>query len=113
MSKRIFHSSCFASRSAPSRSVSERARTSLMSMLEALLDDELRVDRQLVPGEAHGLASDRLRDARHLEHHPPGLDDRHPMVRRALAGSHPDLGGLLRDRLFPGKPDPDSAAPPD
>src|SRR5918994_7431018 len=108
MSKRIFQSSCFASRSAPSRSVSERARTSLMSMLEALLHDELRVDRQLVAGEAHRLPRLRLGNARHLEHHPAGLDDRDPVVRRALARAHSDLGGLLGDRLVREDPDPDA-----
>src|SRR5687768_15436865 len=81
-----------------------------MSMLLALLDHELRADRQLVAGEAHRLAGDRLRDARHLEHDPARLDDRHPVVGRALAGAHPDLRRLLGDRLVREDPDPDAAA---
>src|SRR5437867_1263669 len=98
-SKRIFHSSCLASSSWASRSASERARISLMSMLVTLLDDELGVDRQLVARKAHRLAGDLLGDASHLEHDPARLDDRHPVVGRALARAQPDLGGLLGDRL--------------
>src|SRR6185503_10295285 len=94
---------------APSRSLSERARTSLMSMLEALLHDEPGIDRQLVAREAHRLARDRLGNARHLEHHPSGLDHRHPVIRCALAGAHADLGRLLGDRLVREDPDPDAA----
>src|SRR5688500_7084464 len=80
-----------------------------MSMLESLLHDELGADRKLVPGETHRLASDRLRHARHLEHDAARLDDRDPVVRRSLAGAHPDLGWLLGDRLVREDPDPDTA----
>src|SRR6187431_21942 len=80
-----------------------------MSMLLALLNNELRVDRQLVACETHGLPGDRLRDARHLEHHPARLDHRDPVVGGPLAGSHPDLRRLLCDRLVREDPDPDAS----
>ena len=47
--------------------------------------------------------------ARHLEHDAARLDDRDPVVRRALARAHADLGRLLRDRLVREDPDPDTA----
>src|SRR5439155_4449077 len=39
-----------------------------------------------------------------------GLDNRHPVVRGALAGAHPDLGRLLRHRLVGEDADPDPAS---
>src|SRR5262245_23990707 len=73
-------------------------------------DQELHVDRELVAGEAHGLNSLCLRNAGHLEQDPAGLDDRDPMVWRALAGAHADLGRLLGHRLVREDADPDLAA---
>src|SRR6185437_15710877 len=49
-------------------------------------------------------------DAGHLEQDPAGLDDRDPVVGRALAGAHPGLGRLLGRRLVREDPDPDLAA---
>src|SRR5437764_264196 len=61
-----------------SRSGSLRSRSSAASTLALLPRDELRLDRQLVPRAAHGLARERLRHAGEREPHPPGLDHRHP-----------------------------------
>src|SRR3954451_2053601 len=72
-----------------------------LSMLDplGLTGDELRLHRELVAGQAHGLAGQLLRHARHLEHHAPRLDDCDPALGRALAGAHAGLGRLLRVAL--------------
>src|SRR4051812_35309160 len=75
-----------------------------------LTGDELRLDRQLMAGEAHGLARQGLRHARHLEHHAPGLDHSDPALGRALTGTHAGLGRLLRVRLVREDVDPDLAS---
>src|SRR5437764_9916778 len=93
-----------------SRSGSLRSRSSAASTLALLPRDELRLDRQLVPREAHGLARERLRHAGELEHHPPGLDHRDPAFGRALARPHTGLGRLLRQRLVWIYVDPDPPA---
>src|SRR3954453_15966682 len=71
---------------------------------------ELGLDWKLVPGEAHGLARQGLRHARHLEHNTPGLDHCDPALGRALAGAHAGLGRLLRVRLVGEDVDPDLPA---
>jgi hypothetical protein len=48
-----------------------------------------------VAREAHRLGGLGTRHAGHLEQDPPRLDDRDPMVGRALSGAHADLGGFL------------------
>ena len=48
--------------------------------------------------------------AGYLEHHPPRLDDGNPVLRVALAGTHPRLGRLLRHRLVREDANPDLAA---
>src|SRR6266542_1075696 len=58
---------------------------------------ELALHRQLVGRQPHGLLRGRLGDAGELEHHPAGLDHRHPPLGRALARAHAGLGGLLGD----------------
>src|ERR1700730_17121769 len=73
-----------------------RSRNSLpVTTLDLLALNELRADRQLVAGEAHRLPGQRLGHAGQLEHHAARLDDRHPALGRALAGTHAGLGGLL------------------
>src|SRR4051795_9824060 len=83
-----------------------------MPSLQALrlTADEPGPDRQLVPGEAHGLACKRLRHTGHLEHHAPGLDHCDPALRRALARAHAGLGRFLRVRLVREDVDPDLPA---
>src|SRR6266516_6542228 len=71
---------------------------------------ELRLERNLRARETKRFLGERLRDAGELEHHPAGLDDRDPVLRRALAGAHAGLGGLLRRRLVREDVDPDLAA---
>src|SRR6201999_3773183 len=64
----------------------------------------------LVAGQAHGLASERLRHAGELEHHATGLDHGDPALRVALAGAHAGLGRLLGDGLVREDVDPHLAA---
>src|SRR6201999_935698 len=64
----------------------------------------------LVAGQAHGLASERLRHAGELEHHAARLDDGNPTFRVALAGAHAGLGRLLGDGLVREDVDPHLAA---
>ena len=68
------------------------------------------LDGQLVAGQAHRLAGQRLRHAGELEHHAAGLHHRDPALRRALAGAHAGLGGLLGVGLVGEDVDPDLAA---
>src|SRR4051812_33485673 len=109
--KRRLKSSCRVSLSFVSSSSSERSRRSLALVKEISLPlHELRLDRELLAGEANGLAGERLRDAGELEHDAARLDDRDPVLRRALARAHAGLGRLLRRRLVREDVDPDLAA---
>src|SRR6266550_94140 len=71
---------------------------------------ELRLERNLRARQTKRFLGQRLRNARELEHHAAGLDDRDPVLRRALAGAHTGLGRLLRGRLVREDVDPDLAA---
>src|SRR6266540_6645597 len=71
---------------------------------------ELRLDRELRPGEAQGLLRELLGHARELEHHPPRLDDRDPVLGCALPRAHARLGRLLAHRLVREDVDPDLPA---
>src|SRR6188508_524495 len=93
-----------------SSSSSDSSLSSLALKEISLSLHELRLDRELHPGEAQGLAGERLGDAGELEHDAAGLDHGHPVLGRALAGAHAGLGGLLRHRLVGEDVDPDLAA---
>ena len=71
---------------------------------------ELGLDGQLVAGQAHRLARQRLVDAGQLEHDAARLDDGHPALGVALAGAHAGLGRLLREGLVGEDVDPHLAA---
>src|SRR6187431_118690 len=88
-------------------SSSESSLSSLALKEISLSLHELRLDGQLHPGEAHGLARERLGHTRELEHDAAGLDHGHPVLGRALAGAHAGLGRLLRHRLVGKDVDPD------
>src|SRR5258705_4999791 len=88
-----------------------RSRSSLaVTGLDLLALDEFCAHRQLVAGQAHRLAGQRLGHAGQLEHHAARLDDRHPALGRALAGAHAGLGRLLGDGLVGIDVDPHLAA---
>src|SRR5215207_9700917 len=72
--------------------------------------DELALERQLLRRQAQGLARHLLRHPLDLVEDAAGLDDRDPVVGRALALAHTGLGGLLRDGLVGEHPNPDFAA---
>src|SRR5690606_17841385 len=59
---------------------------------------DLALHRQLVHRALQSFARHRLPDAGKLEHHASGLDVGDPPLGRALTGTHPGLGGLLRER---------------
>src|SRR5262249_28277507 len=90
-----------------------RPRTSLAFKEIALPLHELAADRELLRGEAHGLARQRLRDAGKLEHDPARLDHGHPELGRPLAGAHAGLERLLRHGLVGEDVDPHLAAAAD
>src|SRR6267143_5781538 len=71
---------------------------------------EFGLERDLRARETKRFLRQRLRHAGELEHHPAGLDDRDPVLGRALAGAHAGLGRLLRRRLVREDVDPDLAA---
>src|SRR5207249_129567 len=79
--------------------------------LEAL--DELRLDRELVGGQAQRVARVLLRHAFHLVEDAARLHHRHPLLGRALALAHAGLLRLLGDGLVGEEPDPDPAVPLD
>src|SRR5699024_3439556 len=83
----------------------------LPSVLTTLTRDEAALHRQLVHRQAHGLAGDLLVHTGDLEHDPARLDVGDPPLGRALAGTHPGLGRLLRQRTVRVDVDPDLAAP--
>src|SRR3954454_3260808 len=108
--KRRVKSSCRVSFSLRSRSSSESSRRSFALVKEISLPlHELGLDGELLAGEADGLAGERLRNAGELEHDAAGLDDRDPVLGRALAGAHAGLRRLLRRRLVREDVDPDLA----
>src|SRR5512146_1763179 len=108
--KRRLKSSWRVSLRRSARSSSFSSRRSLAFKEIRLPLHELRLDRQLLPGEAKRLLRQRLRHAGELEHHLARLDDRDPALGRALAGAHAGLGGLLGERLVREEVDPDLAA---
>src|SRR2546429_6464862 len=83
------------------------------SDLDPLALDDAALHRQLVDRAAHRLTRNLLVREGHLEEDPPRLHVRHPPLRRALAGTHPGLGRLLRDGLVREDGDPDLAATAD
>src|SRR5579885_1959787 len=109
--KRRLKSSCRVSASRCSSSSSVRSRRSLARKeITALALHELRLDRQLLGGEAQRLLGERLGHTRELEHDAARLDDGHPALGRPLALAHPRLRRLLRVRLVREDVDPDLAA---
>src|SRR5437764_2970460 len=109
--KRRLKSSCRVSARRRSSSSFDRSRKSLASKeITTLAPHELRLDRQLLPGEAQRVLRERLGHAGQLEHDAAGLDHRDPALRRALALPHPGLGRLLRERLVGEDVDPDLPA---
>src|SRR5437763_5684399 len=109
--KRRLKSSCRVSLSLVSSSSSVRSRRSFALVKEISLPlHELRLDRELLPGETDRLAGEGLRDAGELEHDAAGLDDGDPVLRGALARAHAGPGRLLRRRLVREHVDPDLAA---
>src|SRR3954449_2225627 len=71
---------------------------------------DLRLHRELLPGEAKCFLCQLLRHAGELEHHAAGLDHADPALGRALTGAHAGLGRLLREALVGKDVDPDLAA---
>src|SRR5579862_4206701 len=74
------------------------------------LHQKLRVDRKLVRGETHRLFGDLLAHTAQLKDDASWLDHCHPVIGRALAGTHARLGGLLRHRLIREDANPHFAA---
>src|SRR5438132_399501 len=71
--------------------------------------DEARLDRQFGGGQRQRFFRGLHGHAVDFENHAAGLDPRHPQFRRALAGAHAHLGGLLGHRHVRENPDPDPA----
>src|SRR5215210_7825998 len=71
------------------------------------LEYKLRLDRQLVSGQAQRLLGEIGPDTADFEHHPTGADHRDPVIRRALAAPHPSLGRFGGDRLVREYSNPD------
>src|SRR5205814_8781793 len=88
-------------------SLSDSRRMSFSSTALHLPCDELRLDRELVRREAKRFLRERLIDARDLEEHLARSHHRDPVIGRALARTHPDLGRLLGHRLVREHADPD------
>src|SRR5215211_460123 len=80
------------------------------SIIDPFPADELGADRKLVPGEAHRVLRQVLRDTGQLEHHLARLHHGDPTLRIALARAHACLGRLLGDRLVGEDVDPDLPA---
>src|SRR4051794_17253819 len=109
--KRRLKSSCRVSDSFCSSSSSVRSRRSLALVKELRLPcNDLRLHRQLPPGQPQRLACQRLGNTRELEHDPAGLDDRDPVLGRTLPGAHARLGGLRGHGLVRKDVDPDLPA---
>src|SRR5262249_29900881 len=111
--KRRLKSSWRVSAIFSSSSSSESSRSSLAFKEIRLPLHELRLERELLPGEAERLLRERLRNAGELEHDAARLHDRDPPLGRALAGAHAGLRRLLGEGLVREEVDPDLPAPPD
>src|SRR5699024_7301609 len=72
--------------------------------------DEFAAHRQLVAGQAQGLAGGLLADVGQLKEHAARLDDGHPVLGAAFTGTHAGAGGLFGNRLVGEDLDPDLAA---
>src|SRR3954452_22913440 len=107
---RRLNSSCRRSASASASSSSVMSLRSLAFKEIRLPLHELRLQRDLRPGQAERFLRERLGHTGELEHHASGLDHGHPVLGRALAGAHARLGRLLRRRLVGEDVDPDLAA---
>src|SRR3954469_2890376 len=108
--KRRLNSSCRRSANASASSSSVMSLRSLAFKEIRLPLHELRLQRDLRPGQAERFLRERLGHTGELEHHASGLDHGHPVLGRALAGAHARLGRLLRRRLVGEDVDPDLAA---
>src|SRR6185436_16664245 len=75
-----------------SSSSSESSLSSLALKEISLSLHEFCLDGELHPGEAHGLAGERLGNSGELEHDAAGLDHSDPVLGRALAGAHAGFG---------------------
>src|SRR5690242_9952083 len=71
--------------------------------------DELRRNRKFCRSEAHGFLRRRGIDAVDLEEDAARFDLRHPIFRRALAGTHAHLGGFFGHRHVGEDADPHTA----
>src|SRR4029079_1269988 len=78
-----------------SSSSSESSLSSLALKEISLSLHKLRLDGELHPAEAQGLAGERLGNPGELEHDAAGLDHGDPVLGRALAGAHAGLGRRL------------------
>src|SRR5690348_2097530 len=108
--KRRLNSSCRRSCNASASSSSVMSLRSLAFKEIRLPLHELRLQRQLRPGQAQRFLRELLGHTGELEHHAARLDHRDPVLRRALARAHARLGRLLRRRLVGEDVDPDLAA---
>src|SRR5579864_9106598 len=107
----MLNSSFRVSASRVSRSSLLMLRRSLARKeITTLTADELRLDRELLSGQAERLFGERLGHPGELEHHAAGLDHRDPAFRRALALAHAGLERLLGEGLVREHVDPDLAA---
>src|SRR5438874_10758299 len=71
---------------------------------------DLRLHRELLPGEAKCFLCQLLRHTGELEHHAARLDHADPALGRAFTGAHARLGRLLGEALVGEDVDPDLAA---
>src|SRR6266496_709577 len=70
---------------------------------------EFGFERDLRARQTKRFLGQRLRHAGELEHHATRLDDRDPVLRRALSGAHAGLSRLLGSGLVREDVDPDLA----
>src|SRR5947209_1274988 len=114
--KRVPRRSALASvrrRSSSGVSSSRSSRAARVLMLRALLDaglvlanEEARLDRQLVPSQAHCLLGHLARHAGQLENDVAGFDHGDIVVGSTLPFAHAGFGRLLGDRLIGKDPNP-------